>query len=192
MRYPDEHKERTRRRILREARRLFRAHGYHGVGVDRIMAAAGLTHGGFYGHFDSKAALFGEALGEGHDLLERLRARPGRSRARLAAQGLATLRAYLAPENRERVGRGCSMASLAADAARGPGAARTAFADAVRELADELARGLERPRPDDPRALAALATAIGGLTLARAVGDPDLADAISKASTRAVERELRR
>lgn len=191
MRYPPEHKQSTRERIVREARRLFRAHGYHGVGVDRIMSAAGLTHGGFYAHFPSKAALFGEALGDGHDLLARLRARAGRTRARLGAQGLGILRAYLAPANRERVGRGCSLASLAADAARGPRRARRALGDTVHELARELGRGLDGPRGDDPRALAALALAVGGLTLSRAVADEQLADAISRACTRAVERELR-
>lgn len=181
----------TRERILREARRLFRTHGYEGAGVDEIMGAAGLTRGGFYKHFRSKAALFREALRDGHGFIEQLRARPGSTRPELGAEGLRVVRAYLAPENRGPVGRGCSLAALAADAARAGNGPRRVFGDAVHELADELGRGLRSPKPDDPRALVAIALCIGGLTLSRAIADQELADQISRACTRAAERALR-
>ncbi|HNH84664.1 MAG TPA: helix-turn-helix domain-containing protein, partial [Acidobacteriota bacterium] len=62
MRYPANRKEESRQKILQAAARLFREHGYNGVGVDAVMAEAGLTPGGFYAHFPSKEALFAEAL----------------------------------------------------------------------------------------------------------------------------------
>ena len=59
MRYAADRKEKTRAKILRAAGRVFRRQGYHAAGVDKVMAEAGLTAGGFYAHFDSKQALAG-------------------------------------------------------------------------------------------------------------------------------------
>lgn len=190
MRYSPEHKERTRRRIVREARRLFRRHGYDGVGVDAIMASADLTRGGFYGHFRSKAALFAEAMDGEHDFIERLRARDGRTLRELSEQALAVVAGYLAPENRTRVARGCSIAALSTDTARAGRRARGAYGAAVRDLAAELARGLPEPQHDDPRALASIALCVGGLLVSRAVGDAQLADRISAACRDAVSAQL--
>ena len=62
-------KEETRERIVRAAARAIRKHGYEGVGVADVMKEAGLTHGGFYAHFESRVR-------------SRSRASPGRSRRR--------------------------------------------------------------------------------------------------------------
>src|SRR4051812_16038571 len=51
----------NRERIVEVAGRLFRERGFDGIGVADLMKEAGLTHGGFYGHFSSKDALFAEA-----------------------------------------------------------------------------------------------------------------------------------
>ena len=72
MRYSSEHKPRTRSRILERAAALFRREDYRGVGIDRIMASADLTRGGFYAHFPSKAALFAEVLRQEPDFARRL------------------------------------------------------------------------------------------------------------------------
>lgn len=191
MRYAPEHKEKVRERILGQAARLFRRHGYSGVGIDAIMRAARLTRGGFYVHFGSKAALFAAVVERQHDFVARLRARTGASRAELRDQAIEVTRGYLEPANRERVGRGCTLASLSADVARAPREARQAYQRAVDDLAGELARGLEAPSPRDPRALATLALCVGGLTLARGVQDPAFAEAILTACSQRVERELR-
>src|SRR5260370_11227042 len=52
----------NRERIVETASRLFREKGVDGVGIDAIMSGAGLTHGGFYGHFASKDDLAAEAV----------------------------------------------------------------------------------------------------------------------------------
>lgn len=190
MRYPEGHREKVRRRIVREAGRLFRRRGYDGVGIDGIMAAARLTRGGFYGYFRSKAQLFAEVLAGEHDLLRRLRERPGRSRAELNAAARAVLGAYLEPGNRDAVGRGCSLATVSTDVARAGAPAKAAYAETVRALSAEIERGLDGARPADPRALASLALCVGGLVLSRAVGDAALADAIERAAFAAVEEQL--
>jgi len=65
MRVSREQAAENRQRILEVAGRLFRQKGFDGIGVDGIMEAAGLTHGGFYGHFDSKANLAEQACSAG-------------------------------------------------------------------------------------------------------------------------------
>src|SRR5271157_4449503 len=62
MRVSREKAAENRERIVEAAARLFREQGFDGVGVDAIMSAAGLTHGGFYGHFGSKDDLAAEAV----------------------------------------------------------------------------------------------------------------------------------
>ncbi len=74
-------KEETRERILRAAARAIRKHGYEGVGVADVMKEAGLTHGGFYAHFESR-----DALPPIRQVQNRSRTSPGRSRRRSRAK----------------------------------------------------------------------------------------------------------
>lgn len=194
MRYPKDHKIRTRERILTVAAGLFRRHGYDGVSIDTLMEACGLTRGGFYGHFASKQALYRAVLEGRHGLTELLRDRKAADPAALAAQAECIVSDYLEPAHRSRVIRGCSLASLAMDTSRTGAAAQKAYARAVRELADELRRGMddpgkprERSRRDlsrmEENAMAAIATCVGGLLLSSAcAADRDLSDAISAAA----------
>lgn len=62
MPYTSSHKANTRDKIVAAARGLFNRHGFEQVSIDRIMAAAGLTRGGFYNHFDSKDQLYSTQL----------------------------------------------------------------------------------------------------------------------------------
>lgn len=191
MRYSREHKAATRERIIEAAASLFRRHGYNGVGVDAIMAAAGLTRGGFYGHFRSKAELFQSVMRHRHGYTRKLATRSGRDKAALQREGLAIAADYLEPAHRNVVMRGCSLAALVADTVRAGRPAQRACADAVRELAREFARGLEQTGDPDPRALGAIVASIGGLLLASATAaDGELADAISAAALDLVEQSL--
>ncbi len=61
MRYQPGHKERTRKQIISAAANMFRMNGVVATGVVDLMKSVGLTHGGFYGHFESKEALIREA-----------------------------------------------------------------------------------------------------------------------------------
>lgn len=182
-----EHKERSRQAIVDAAARLFRRHGFDGVGIDDIMAAAGLTRGGFYNHFRSKAALFEHVVAHKHGFIDLMRRRDGVGRARLRAQGQAIVDDYLNPDHLAEVGEGCTMAALLGDVARAGPAAKRGFGAAIDRLAGEFARGLENAAPRDPRALASLALCVGGLGLARGIGDRKLAAALLKACRDQVE-----
>jgi len=194
MRYDPEHKTRTRRRILREAGRLFRRNGYRGVGIDRIMARARLTRGGFYAHFPSKAALFAAVIDEGTDFVKRLRAAREARRAGDPEGGCEVVSAYLDPENREKVARGCTLATLTQDVARTESAAKAAYARRVEELAGELEHhvaGAKSSAERRERALAVVALCIGGIAVARGVGDNGLAGEILKGARERACAELR-
>src|SRR5258708_39191857 len=121
----------NRSRIVDVAGRLFRARGFDGIGVADLMKAAGLTHGGFYGHFKSKDDLAAQAC-------ERALARSAETWAALADGGapapLSTLvDHYLSGRHRDDTGRGCVYAALAADVARQDNPAlRRSVTDGVR------------------------------------------------------------
>ena len=167
MRYGPSHKETTRKRILERAAALFRREGYRGVGIDRIMAEADLTRGGFYAHFPSKSALFAEVLGQETDFVRRLRA---------ARDAHEVISGYLDPENREKVARGCTLATLTNEVPRRDRAARAAFAEQVESLAAELEAHVPAGISDRrARALEAVALCVGGISLGRGIADERLA-----------------
>src|SRR5689334_19999297 len=138
MRYPAEHNEATRERILDAASRLFREHGIAAVGLAKIMAEAGLTVGTFYTHFKSKEALLREAI------LRALDARHEEvTQALLAGADVEmVVRAYLSPEHRDEAGTGCTVAALAAEVARHPRATRQTFTSHNAPTLDALAAWL--------------------------------------------------
>ena len=190
MGYSAEHTARTRARILSSAARLFRRHGFQGVGIDEIMAGAGLTRGGFYAHFKSKEDLFRRVFEE-EELEFEMRLRSARA-ARGVEGALAAVDYYLAPGNRKRIARGCTLVANAPDIARASLPARRAFTEAFESLAGEfealLAEGLAEAEPE--RAFAALATCVGGVSLARNLTDEALAERMLEACKRAVLDEL--
>ncbi len=191
MRYKPEHKELTRIRIIDVAGTLFRRHGYDGVGIDQIMAAADLTRGGFYSYFASKAELFAAVIESEHGFNAMMKRRPGPSPRDLLDQALAIVDGYLLPENRAEIGAGCSMASLSVDVARAGAPAQSAFSRKLSELAAQFAKGLDKPEELDDRALTAMAICVGGAVLARAANDDRLVDRLSKACREAVRTQLR-
>ncbi|GAB5504474.1 TetR/AcrR family transcriptional regulator [Pyruvatibacter sp.] len=182
MRYPPGHKEETRARIVQAAADLFRTRGYEGVGVQDIMKEAGLTHGGFYGHFKSKQHLFQSVMGLEADFLRRMRARTGTTGKALRDEAKDICTGYLEPAHMDAISKGCPMASLAVDAARADTKTRKEFAKGLSDLEREFARGLTSSGEPDSRALAAIALAVGGFILGRASGDKDLQTAIMSAS----------
>jgi len=175
-----EQAEANREKILEVAGQLFRERGYDGIGVADIMKRAGLTHGGFYGHFPSKDDLAAEMTARvlGRDgWLERLtgKAHPSVS---------DVVRSYLTPRHRDDAGHGCLFAALGSDVARQPRSVRRAFTEgfrrrveAVRQLMPGRSAAAKRQQ-----ALALMAGLVGALTLARAVDDPQFSDEILEAT----------
>lgn len=175
-----EQAEANREKILEVAGQLFRERGYDGIGVADIMKRAGLTHGGFYGHFRSKDDLAAEitarVLGRG-GWLERL---TGTTKPSVSE----VVRTYLTPRHRDDAGHGCLFAALGSDVARQPRSVRRAFAEGLRYRVDALkefmhgrSAGVKRQK-----ALALMAGLVGALTLARAVDDAQLSNEILEAA----------
>jgi TetR/AcrR family transcriptional repressor of nem operon len=163
----------NRRRILEAASKLFRQKGFDGVGVDAVMKEAGLTHGGFYGHFESKDDLVAQACE--HALVN------ADDSWRSAADPLATLAAaYLNAEHCANPGDGCVLAALGPDISRQPAGARRAFTDSVRTRIDQLSTLLPGRSPSARRkqAIAAWAGLVGAMVLARGVDEPSLTEEI--------------
>lgn len=193
MRYDADHKKRTHERILDAAGRIFRTRGFNGSGVDGVMKEAGLTAGGFYAHFASKAAL----------LRETLTAELARTRFLLlagleSAEGPAWLaevvRRYLSRGHRDAVDVGCIMPPLVSELARATPEARETFDAHLEAIVAELAaRTPPAPGLDGrDRALATIALCIGGLALSRAVADEALSDQILAACRRLAVPEVQR
>jgi TetR/AcrR family transcriptional repressor of nem operon len=171
MRVTKEKAEENRERIVTAASRLFREKGFDGVGLDAIMARAGLTHGGFYRHFASKDDLAEEAVSRG------LAASAQRQDTYASLKDLVA--AYLSPAHRDNPGGGCVMAALGGDIARQNPGVRRALTAYVSEQLARLARRIGGRRPAARRqAIATLSGLVGALVLARAVDDPALSDEI--------------
>ncbi|HEX6705847.1 MAG TPA: TetR/AcrR family transcriptional regulator [Albitalea sp.] len=169
-RTPNSRKEETHERIVDAAARAIRRHGYAGVGVADVMKEAGLTHGGFYAHFDSRDALIVEALERAGQ--QSMHAVVSAAQAR-AAKGVSAFRtlveAYLADRHLASMDTGCPVAALGCDMPRQSPAVREASALRVRRLVD----GVRSTLPHAPRSAAGVvaATLVGTLQLARAIGD---------------------
>jgi TetR/AcrR family transcriptional repressor of nem operon len=187
MRYSKEHKQETHARIVKKASVRLREKGAHGIGVADLMKDAGLTHGGFYAHFDSREALVVEAFGYAMDrATERWR--------KLAEQTppekrLATIvESYLTPVHRDDPGHGCAIPALSAEIARENPKTRKAFAAKLEQMIEMIAEQM----PDLPRktarkqAMASLATMMGTLVLARVAGSGEFSDDILGAGREAV------
>ncbi len=180
MRYSKEHKAETHARIVKKASVRLRERGAHGIGVADLMKEAGLTHGGFYAHFDSREALVVEAFDYAMD---RSIARRRQQIAELAPEErLAHLvDSYLSPQHRDNPGHGCAMPALGAEIARESPKTRRAFAAKLDNLIDMMAEQY----PGDPemarkQAIAALATMMGTILMSRIAGSGEASDEFLK------------
>jgi TetR/AcrR family transcriptional regulator, transcriptional repressor for nem operon len=171
----------NRERILDEATRLFRERGFNGIGVADVMKSAGLTHGGFYGHFSSKEDLIAQVCqrATGTMLDTWKRAADNNARDPLAAIALP----YLSTEHRDRPGTGCLIAALGPEVSRQAAPVRHAVTEGLRSALDTLARLTPGTSAAAKRkkAIATFAGMVGALVIARAVDDRKLSDEILKA-----------
>jgi TetR/AcrR family transcriptional repressor of nem operon len=188
MRYDAEHKDETRRRVVKAAARAIREEGPFKVGVAGVMAKAGLTHGGFYAHFASKDDLV--AAGIGRMFEEGRRRLDHQTTDQSPAEALAAyVDFYLSPEHRDTRTAGCPLPFLSADAPRLPAPARERYAQGVADLTGRLAERLEAMGWADSltQARSMLSELVGALSLARADPDPARSDAILATSRAALK-----
>ena len=174
-------KAESHKKLVRIASRALRENGIEALSVNELMRAAGMTHGGFYGHFASRDALVAEAFEGALAAGAKDAAPPGEQApdARTTPSLHAYARAYLSRSHRDHPGTGCAMAALAGDMGRSPKRLRAPFTRALRGMHDAVSRVLGGDGAAARRqALAAVSTMMGALILARAVDDEALSDEI--------------
>jgi TetR/AcrR family transcriptional regulator, transcriptional repressor for nem operon len=177
-----EQADNNRTAITEASARLFRERGFKGVSVSDLMGAAGLTHGGFYGHFESKDALAAEAcsLAFRHSA-QRWKKRVADNVDRDSARA-ALVEGYLSIKSRSCPGTSCPTTALAGDVAReDPNApVRAAFAAGIEGLMEILESLQHRGGAGAPRrrALADFSTMVGALLLARATAGLGISDEV--------------
>jgi len=166
MKVSREQMAKNRSRILTEAGRLFREKGFDAVSVAEVMKAAGLTHGGFYGHFRSKDDLIAHAIGSAVG-----------SQSATADIG-AWIDTYLSAPHRDHPERGCPMAALAGLMRQQAPEARASMAQVLAAQIDGFAETMPGAEVAERRraAIGSWSAMVGALILARSIDDPALSD----------------
>ena len=177
----------NRERIVEAAAPLFRVRGFEGIGVADLMKEAGLTHGGFYGHFSSKDDLIAEASARA---LTRSLALLSNLPERASGDPLSTIAgAYLTSKHRDAPGTGCLLAALGSDVSRQGPAVRRAVTDHMRSAVELLTKLI----PDKAKAarrqkaISTYATLVGAMVMARAVDNRELSQEILEAARASVK-----
>jgi AcrR family transcriptional regulator len=189
MPYTAKHKQDTRRRILESARRLFNSKGFAEVSIGEIMANAGLTHGGFYRHFNDKSELYAEAV---QWFLCEEAPKPWQRRRRGAARKSRAQRivdAYFSLDHFDDRESCCPLIGLPSDVARSGDAVKAAYQDVLQKLLGLLQADLAGPGARE-RALSLVALCVGGMVVARSVEDPALAHDLRRAAYRRAQTVL--
>lgn len=176
MPYSPEHKRETREKIVESARRLFNRKGYSGVSIEEVMSDAGLTHGGFYRHFRGKDELYAAAVRQ--FLCKKTPAawqKPREPRAVTKSRAQRVVDAYFSRGHLDDREGCCPLIGMASDVQRGGDMVKAAYQEVVEQMVKVFEDHLNEPRARE-RALALVALCVGGMVLARSVGDQDLAD----------------
>jgi AcrR family transcriptional regulator len=183
MPYSADHRDLTKQKIVRSARRLFNSHGFDAVSIDDVMADAGLTRGGFYSYFESKGDLYAEAVT--HILNEKqLLSSDGVSiNPRAVNCADQFIRDYLSLETFEDIEGSCPLIAFPTDFLRNEERVRQAFETVLKVMIDVFEQALGRDGQEARcRARAIAALCVGGMVLARSIGDRVLADELRDAS----------
>lgn len=177
MRYPPHKTAERHQRILDEASRLFRAKGFTGASIGDVMKASGLTHGGFYAHFESKEALACASLE--HAMRSMLEIEVQRMKDAGSDAKSEFLSRYLSATHRDHAEEGCPIAALVVDIAREP-AVRNSFTNRLKTMFAALGEYLpwQKGRSSERQIMHFTAAMVGAVVLARAVDDPELSEAI--------------
>lgn len=172
-------KTRSRERILEQAAAQIREGGLESVSVAKLMKSAGLTHGGFYGHFGSRSELLvhalEQALTDGRSAFEA-------AKARSVPRYSDTVKSYLSRQHRDSPSNGCAMAALAGEVARAALEVRTPMSQHIETFISGIAAAMGTD--DREKALFAVSSMIGAIIVSRVVVDPALSDEVLAATRR--------
>ena len=172
----------NRQTVINVASRLFREHGFDGIGLKDLMEGAGLTQGAFYKQFESKEDLAAQAS---RRALESASQRWSAAIAENPDDPLgAVIAFYLSAGHRAEKLDGCPVVALGSDAARQGAGVKAAFEEGIKAYLEVLGPLLPKTDGEDSnrKAMVVLSTMVGAMTLSRAVNDPDLAQAFLNAA----------
>ena len=181
-------KELTHQRILEAVHSGFRKHGYDGAGVDGLAKEAEVTSGAFYAHFGSKAGAFREAI---HVGLAQVKGAVENLQETYGDNWLKEFSDFYLGEKRcSDLSNSCAMQSLTPEVTRSDDETRSIFESDILEVVEIFAQGLSEKddKKNSEKAWATISMLIGGVTLARAVKDPELADSIANSVKSAIKK----
>ncbi|SMD12248.1 TetR/AcrR family transcriptional regulator [Rhizobium sp. RU36D] len=174
--------EANRETVINVASRLFREHGFDGIGLKDLMKGAGLTQGGFYKQFESKDDLAALASRRAMESATRRWSSVAAS-SEDPIRGVIDL--YLSAGHRGETADGCPLVALGSDAARQSDEVRKPFEDGIKahlEVLAELLPTSDSPESTTQKAQVMLALMVGAVTLSRIVTDEALADSFLDAA----------
>jgi TetR/AcrR family transcriptional repressor of nem operon len=173
------HRAQVRQKIIQSALQLFNRHGFTAASIDEIMAGAGMTRGGFYSYFQSKSELYAEAIScfvtEKQEIFA--------SADKASDRAVTLLRDYLSRQHLEEPEGSCPLIGLPNDVSRTDQSVREAQESALRMMVETFEQGMT-PNAQLSRqvALSLTALCLGGMVLARAIEDRELADELREAT----------
>ncbi len=175
MPYSSEHKTKSRLRIIASAYKLFSAKGYDNVSINEIMAKAKMTHGAFYAHFKSKSVLYHEAIKHAAETSEITKQKPDDIDGKSWIQELLT--GYLHKNNITSRSCSCPLASLVTDVVVREPRVRKTYTNTFKGMNDIIAKYTNTfSNCSTDIILATSAMVVGGLAIARALDDVNLAE----------------
>ncbi|CAN7735628.1 TetR/AcrR family transcriptional regulator [Variovorax sp. LjRoot290] len=165
-------KAQSRERILREAADQIREGGLESVSVGKLMKSVNLTHGGFYGHFASRADLLAQALRRA--LVDGVRRSAAREKSARPTGFAGFVSDYLSPSHRDSRSTGCAVSALISDVGRADAQSRAVMSGSIEDYIAAARRHLDDN--DDSRAMLAVSAMVGALALSRVMADPARSD----------------
>jgi TetR/AcrR family transcriptional regulator, transcriptional repressor for nem operon len=174
----------TRKRIVAAASREFRSNGIVASGLNDLMKAAGLTHGGFYKHFESKDELVAEASAEAvNTMIDFV--------AKAVAGGATVAETYLSIDQRDNPSSSCPLSAIGSELGRCDEKTREVATEGFLKLVAIMEGQLRKSKPADARrkALVAVSTMIGAMTASRMVSDPELSAEILEEAKKSLVRK---
>lgn len=178
----------NRKKVLETAGRMFREHGFDGVGIADLMKEAGLTVGGFYKNFKSKEELLAECCKyTNQQHLEKWKDYLADPTIVSPYKRIGS--SYLSAKNRDNLSTTCIYSTLANEVPRHEAEVKEVFSESVDELVEFMTALISEGSYEERRskAIVTFSQWLGALMLARVAGQTELSEEILKIARLATE-----